>query len=123
MRFRGDELMAGALLGGMAAGAVCGMAPLMTALRLGRVITGCVCFVLCVGVGAFGGRILGIPTAFVLAGLVSVMGDARTVYPTQNPYAAASRRRDDPEPDEPYTRLGQTIVCNDCRTASPLDST
>jgi hypothetical protein len=116
---RGDAMAAGLMFGGMIAGAACGMVPLLTALRLGRVATGCACFVLCVGAGLFGGLIAGAPTAFVLTGLVSMLGNARSVYPLGNPYEQRSRHRD----DQPYVRLGQTIVCNDCRTASPVDST
>jgi hypothetical protein len=118
---RDDAFMAGLLFGGLLAGGACGMVPLCTALRLGRVVIGVICFLLCIGAGIYGGLCFGIPTACGLSWLVSLLG-SRSMIPTRIAFEEPSRRRGGSEPEEPYTQIGPTIVCNECRTASRADA-
>jgi hypothetical protein len=113
-------ILAAAVFGGACAGAVCGMLPLGLALKRGRVAAGTVSMLLCVGAGMLGGLCLGIPTAVGLAVFVSLMGRPRSMYPVEDfddPPAGPSART----AAYPYTRIGPTVVCNDCHTATRAD--
>lgn len=71
-----DSILQAAFIG-MFAGLVCGIAPLITALRKNREMLGFVSIIMCALCGALGGVILSLPVAFIFFAAILATSDKR----------------------------------------------
>lgn len=115
----------GAVIAGAVAGAVCGTAPLRAALKRDRPLIGLGCLLVCLAAGLVGGLCLAVPATVLLTWLVSSSGPPRSADPEEllaGPWLDEPAAQPAREPNRPYTRIASTVVCRDCRTATPTDS-
>ena len=83
-----QEFKIGVLIGSLAAGAVCGLWPLLTGLRNGRPIMGLVGFLTCIPCGLLLGCLLALPVAFVFKLLISALPAPEPSLATDSRYGS-----------------------------------
>jgi hypothetical protein len=87
-----QEYKIGVLLGSLAAGAICGLWPLLTGLNRGRPVMGVVGFVTCIPCGFLLGCLLALPVAFVFKLLIGALPEPGPSLATDSRYGSFDMR-------------------------------